>query len=153
MQPPQPLSRDYPDRPIVGVGVVVFRGEEVLLVRRGRPPRQHQWSLPGGAQHLGETVAQAAAREVREEAGIEVDLIGLVDVVDSIVRDPDGRIQYHYTLVDLAARWRAGEAVPGDDAADVTWVPLSDLGEHDLWEKTSWVIRLALAKRDRPTDS
>ena len=103
------IKRDFPDRPIVGVGAIVFKDASVLLIRRGKPPRQGQWSLPGGAQHLGETVRAAIEREVREETGVEIAALTLVDVVDSITPDESGgRIRYHYTLVDMAAEWRAG---------------------------------------------
>src|SRR5690606_17052775 len=82
--------RAYPDRPYVGVGVVVFRGDEVLLAMRGKLPRRFTWSIPGGAQEVGETVREAAAREIREETGLEIEILGLVDVIDSINREPDG---------------------------------------------------------------
>ena len=107
-------GRSYPDRPFVGIGAVVFKEESVLLIRRGRPPRQGSWSLPGGLQEVGETVFAAAAREVLEETGLTIQVIDLVDVVDSITRDNEDRTQYHYTLVDVRAEWRAGEAVAID---------------------------------------
>lgn len=138
---------DYPNRPIIGVGVVVFKDDHVLLIRRGKPPRAGQWSLPGGRQRLGERVAEAAAREVAEEAGIEIAVGGLVDVVDSITRDAAGAVEYHYTLVDVVAEWRGGEAVAGHDAAEVTWADPNDLAPYKLWDETQRVIALALAKR------
>ena len=137
---PIPLPRSYPDRPVVGVGVVVFKGGDVLLIQRGRPPRVGQWSLPGGAQELGETVFEAARREVMEETGVEVDILGLVDVVDSIQPDGDARILFHYTLVDVVAEWRSGEPRAGDDAAAARWVPLADLGDYRLWSETVRII-------------
>ncbi len=137
------MSRSYPDRPYVGVGVVVLRGDEVLLVQRGKPPKAGDWSIPGGAQNLGETVAEAALREVREETSLEVRLGERLGVVDSIQRDEAGRVVFHYTLVDFAAHWMAGEAVAGDDAADVAWVRIDELHRHDLWDETVRIIRLA----------
>ena len=137
------MSRSYPDRPYVGVGVVVLRGDEVLLVQRGKPPKAGDWSIPGGAQHLGETVAEAALREVREETSLEVRLGKRLGVVDSIQRDEAGRVVFHYTLVDFAAHWMAGEAVAGDDAADVAWVRIDELHRHELWDETVRIIRLA----------
>ena len=115
-------DRTYPERPIVGVGVVVFRGGDVLLIKRAKPPVSDRWSIPGGAQEIGETVREAARREVAEETGVEIEIVGLVDVVDGITRDPDGRARYHYTLVDFAARWLSGEARAASDAAAVRWV-------------------------------
>jgi ADP-ribose pyrophosphatase YjhB (NUDIX family) len=138
---------DYPNRPLIGVGVVVFKDDRVLLILRGKPPREGQWSLPGGRQRLGERVAQAAAREVAEEAGIEIDVGGLVDVVDSITRDAAGAVEYHYTLVDVVAEWRGGEAVAGHDAAEVAWADPGDLASYDLWQETERIIALAVAKR------
>ncbi|MCE2483055.1 MAG: NUDIX hydrolase [Alphaproteobacteria bacterium] len=140
-------ERLYPARPFVGVGAVVFKDRQVLLVRRGREPRKGLWSLPGGLQEVGETVFAAARREVLEEAGLTIEVMELVDVVDSITRDGEDRARYHYTLVDVRAEWRAGEAVAGDDAEAVAWAPLDDLARYDLWAETERVIRLAAAQR------
>ncbi len=143
------MSRSYPERPFVGVGIVILRGEEVLLIRRGKPPRVGHWSLPGGAQELGETVNEAAVREVMEETGVEIEIIGLVDVVDSIRRDGDGRIEFHYTLVDVAAEWRGGEARPGSDADGVRWVPIAEIDDLGLWSETVRIVKQALDLRRR----
>ena len=142
------MTRQYPKRRLVGVGVVVCQDDRVLLVRRGKAPGKGNWSLPGGAQELGETVFEAARREVLEETSVSVEVLGLVDVVDSIRRDPSGKIQYHYTLVDVAAEWRSGEAKPLDDAADVSWVDRNRLDGHDLWSETARVIELAFEMRE-----
>ncbi len=136
-------SRLYPSRPLIGVGAVVWRDGRVLLVRRARPPRQGQWSLPGGLQRVGETVFAAAEREVREETGIRVAVLGVVDVVDSIERDEAGRVRYHYTLIDVVAAWRGGRLAPADDAADAVWARLGDLGGYDLWRETDRIIRMS----------
>ncbi|HIP79901.1 MAG TPA: NUDIX domain-containing protein, partial [Kiloniellaceae bacterium] len=98
-------------------------------------------------QRLGERIEAAARREVREEAGIEIAVGPLVDVVDSITRDDNGAVQYHYTLVDLLAEWRAGEAVAGHDAAEVAWADPADLAPFDLWAETERIIALAMQKR------
>lgn len=140
---------DYPNRPLIGIGVVVFKDDRVLLIRRGKPPRQGQWSLPGGRQRLGERIDEAAAREVREETGLEITVGGLVDVLDSITRDDQGAVEYHYTLIDLLAEWRAGEARAGHDAADVAWADPADLGPYALWSETERIIALAKEKRQR----
>ena len=136
-------DRLYPDRPIVGVGVVVLRGSDVLLIRRAKPPVSDRWSIPGGAQEIGETVREAALREVAEETGLAVEIVGLVDVVDGITRDAGGRARYHYTLVDFAARWVAGEARAGSDAAAVRWVGRDALAAIPMWDETRRIVAAA----------
>jgi 8-oxo-dGTP diphosphatase len=143
------LSRLYPDRPVVGVGAVVWRGDRVLLVRRGRPPRLGQWSLPGGGQLVGETLLEAVAREVHEETGLALDEIRLLTTLDLIDRDADGRVRYHYTLVDFTAEAGPGEAMAGDDADAVAWFGLDALAELGLWAETLRIIDLAAASRRR----
>ena len=141
------MSRENPARPIVGVGTVVFKGGDVLLIRRGKPPNVGHISLPGGAQDLGETVRQTAIREVKEETGVDAEITHLVDVVDAIHGDSRGKIRYHYTLVDFAAEWRAGEPSAGSDAADAFWHPVAALGDLDLWDETRRIIGMAAALR------
>ena len=141
------MSREYPDRPFVGVGVVVWRGDEVLLIERGKGPRTGEWSLPGGMQELGETVRETAHREIKEETDIEIDVTDLLDVIDMVRKDSDGRVRFHYTLVDFSAEWRSGEATAGSDAAGVRWVPLKDLDQYRLWDETQRVIRLSASRR------
>jgi ADP-ribose pyrophosphatase YjhB (NUDIX family) len=119
----------------------------VLLVQRARPPRQGQWSLPGGAQQLGETVADAARRELLEEAGIAVDLGGIIATIDLIERTADGRVRYHYTLIDFVAEAPEPDVRPGDDAADARWFALDELDALGLWSETLRVIRLAHERR------
>ena len=143
------MIRQYPDRPIVGVGIVIFKASQVLLIRRGKPPGEGGWSLPGGAQELGETVYEAARREVREETGLEVEIIDTVAVVDSITRDGKDAVEYHYTLVDVLAEWREGEARPGGDAAEFFWADPDGLEPYDLWSETVRIIGLARARRER----
>jgi 8-oxo-dGTP diphosphatase len=140
------MTREYPDRPLVGVGAVVLRGDHVLLIRRARPPRRGEWSLPGGLQKLGETVFEAAAREVREEAGIDIRPLGIVDVVDMIERDgesADGRVRWHYTLIDVLAAWSAGEPRAAADAADAIWATLDDVPQLVRWNETVRIVRRA----------
>lgn len=145
---PEPaLSRDYPSRPVVGVGAVVWRDGRVLLIRRGKPPLAGQWSLPGGAQELGETVEEAARREVREETGLELTRVELLTVVDSITRDAQGAVRWHYTLVDVVAEAAAGVPRPGGDAAEVGWFDPDRLDELGLWTETVRVIRRAAGQR------
>ncbi len=144
---PADLRREFPARPVVGIGVVVWRGDKVLLIRRGKPPRAGQWSLPGGAQELGETVAEAAAREVFEETGVRIAAPKLVEVVDSLERAEDGRIRFHYTLVDVTAEWQSGEARAGSDAAEAAWVAPQALVDYELWQETRRIIALAAGRR------
>lgn len=134
------MVREYPAQPLVGLGAIVWKDGKVLMVQRGKPPRAGIWSLPGGAQHLGETVAQGIHREIAEETGVRIELLGLVDVIDSVQTAPDGRILYHYTIIDYAARWVGGEVVAGDDAAAAAWFDPADLHKLDLWEETHRVI-------------
>ena len=139
--------RAYPDRPYVGVGVVIFRGDQVLLAQRGVKSGDLFWSIPGGAQEVDETVREAGLREVKEETGLEVEILGLIDVVDSITRDDDGRVQFHYTLVDFFAEWRSGDAVAGDDCPAVCWADLDDLDRYKLRAVTLEIIHRAAQKR------
>ncbi|QDO96076.1 NUDIX domain-containing protein [Ferrovibrio terrae] len=134
------MSREYPPNPLVGLGAIVWKDGRVLMVQRGNPPRAGIWSLPGGAQTLGETVEAGIHREIAEETGVVIELLGLVEVIDSIQRDAAGRVLYHYTIIDYVARWVAGEAVAGDDAAAVAWVDPADLHRMDLWDETVRVI-------------
>ncbi|MCC6471940.1 MAG: NUDIX hydrolase [Alphaproteobacteria bacterium] len=132
---------------MVGIGVVVFRADQVLLIRRGKPPRLGQWSLPGGLQELGETVFQAAVREVREECAVAIEPISIIDIVDAITPDADGRVRFHYTLVEVLAEWRAGAPVAGDDAMDAAWFDPRDVGSLGMWEQTTRIIAKGLAMR------
>ena len=141
------MSRQYPARPIVGVGVVVWHQDRVLLVRRGKAPRSGQWSLPGGAQRLGETLAEAARREVEEEVGLEVTLGDIVATLDLIERDPQDRVRYHYTLVDFVAEAPSGALRPGSDAADARWFTIAEVEALGLWSETIRVIKLAGERR------
>jgi 8-oxo-dGTP diphosphatase len=141
------MDRAYPAYPMVGVGVVVWKDARVLLIRRGKPPMDGRWSLPGGRQELGETTRETAVREVAEETGIEIRLGPLLDVVDTIRRDDDGRIVLQYALVDFEADWTGGEPVAGDDAADVAWADPGDLDRYALWDETRRIIALSAARR------
>jgi len=133
-------GRAYPDRPWVGIGCLAFRGDDVLLVRRARPPRQGEWTVPGGAQDLGETAEACARRELLEETGVAVGPLLLVACVDIVQRDPGGAVRFHYTIVDYAGRWLSGEPAPADDATEARFFSPAELDELTLWDETLRVI-------------
>ena len=143
-------ERRYPTRPIVGVGTVVLDGDMVLMIQRGKPPRQGSWSLPGGAQELGETIHEAARREVREETGLEIEIFGLIDVVDSVRPDADDKIEYHYTLIDLAGHAVGGTLMAGGDAQDCRWFTRPEIDAMDIWPETKRIIALAVDRYGTP---
>lgn len=134
---------DSPMTPVPAVGVVCLRGDEVLLIRRGTPPRMGEWSLPGGRIEPGERAIDAALRELREETGVEARILGLVDVVDGIFAEA-GR---HYVLIDYVAEWVSGEPVAGDDAADAVFMPVETAMAAVAWSETRRVIAQAVAFR------
>ena len=134
-------------RPVPAVGAVCFRGEEVLLIRRGTPPKQGEWSMPGGRVEPGEPVRAAALRELKEETGVDAVLVDLVDVVDAVFENRSGDlITRHYVLIDFVAKWQSGEPVAGDDAADARFFHLSDLASLELWDETLRVIDAAAGR-------
>lgn len=138
-------ARMYPARPLVGVGAVVWDGARVLLERRGQPPAQGAWALPGGLIDVGETAEAAVQREVREECGVEVTVGPVLGLFEPIHRDDDGRIRYHYVVIDFLAYYRSGEAQPGDDAAELRWAAPTELASYALHPATRAMIERALA--------
>ncbi|HWE46646.1 MAG TPA: NUDIX domain-containing protein [Caulobacteraceae bacterium] len=138
--------------PVPAVGVVCLRvnergGDEVLLIRRGRPPKLGEWSLPGGRLEWGESVADAALRELEEETGVQAELCGLIDVVDGLFpAEGAGDDARHYVLIDFAARWLSGEPRAGDDAAAAAFHPLAKLDDLVAWDETRRVIGLAVKR-------
>jgi 8-oxo-dGTP diphosphatase len=125
-------GRRYPEHPIVGVLAVVMRGDRALVVRRANPPMAGRWGFPGGVLELGETVAQGAMRELFEETGVIAEAAGPLTVIDTIDRDEEGRVRYHYTLVAVIGQWRSGEGAPGDDADEVAWLSRADIIDRNL---------------------
>ena len=135
------MPREYPAHPLIGVGAVVLRGASVLLIRRGHPPRLGEWSLPGGLQEVGETVFEAAAREVMEEAGVAIRALAVVDVVDLIEREPgSSRIRYHYTLIDVLAAWTGGDPAAAGDADAAMWVAEREVAGLVRWSETARIV-------------
>jgi ADP-ribose pyrophosphatase YjhB (NUDIX family) len=139
------MSRLYPSLPIVGVGAVIVHGGEVLIVRRANPPLQGEWSIPGGALELGEKLRDGVAREVLEETGLEVEVGPVLDVLDSIFPDSEGRTQYHYVLIDYLCRLRSGTPVAASDASELRWARPGELEALGLRQVTIEVIRKAFA--------
>lgn len=129
------------DRPVPAVGVICFKGEDVLLIRRGTKPMMGEWSLPGGRIEFGETAEAAALRELMEETGLTARLLGLAEVVDAIFTSRrSGDVTRHYLLIDYAAEWVSGEAVAGDDAGHAEWISPDRLAGLRLWDETLRVI-------------
>lgn len=137
-----PIAREYPAVPLVGVGAVIISSGKVALVKRGTPPLQGQWSIPGGMLELGETLRQAAAREALEETGLVVQPGELLGVFDRVVPDESGKVRYHYVLIDFLCRESSGAFRAGGDAAEVAWFSKDQIPGLPLAEDTKKVILL-----------
>jgi 8-oxo-dGTP diphosphatase len=140
-------DRRYPARPLVGVGALIFRRDRILLAQRGKEPLKGWWSLPGGALEAGETLKDAVRREVREETGLEVEPEDVYEVFERITRDSEGRVEYHFVLVDYVCRVAGGSLQPGDDVDAVEWVRRRDLGGLQITEGTLDMIEKMFEKR------
>jgi len=138
-------DRRYPNRPILAVGTIVVHAGRVLLARRGTPPAVGLWSVPGGGVRLGEELRAAARREVREECGIEVELTDVLEVIERVTRDDEGRIQYHYVIVDYLARWTGGDPTPSPEALEVCWVSPEEFPQYEMTRGSAEVILRVLA--------
>jgi 8-oxo-dGTP diphosphatase len=139
------VSREFPDRPIVGVGGVVVDNGRVVIVKRAHEPRKGEWSLPGGTVELGETLVEAARREIKEETGLDVEVGEVLEVFDRVHR-LDGRIQYHFVIVDYLCRPIGGTLQAGDDAEGVAWVTADEIAAYGVNEFATRVIRKGLAR-------
>ena len=137
------MKREYPEFPILGVGAIVFRGDKVVLIKRGKEPGYGTWSIPGGAVNLGEPIKEAVKREVNEETNLNVDVLDIVEVVDPIIRDEENQILYHFVLVDFLCRYKSGSLKADSDVLDARAVAMSELKDYDLPEITLEVIEKA----------
>jgi 8-oxo-dGTP diphosphatase len=151
------MQREYPTAPLVGVGAVIVNGGRVVVIKRGRPPLQRQWSIPGGMLEIGETVREAVAREALEETGLVVDVGGprepgsisgqpasgpgsVLGVFDRVVLDDAGRVRFHYVLVDILCRVVSGELRAGEDAVDARWLTREELEDFPIEEAARKVL-------------
>jgi 8-oxo-dGTP diphosphatase len=137
------VQREYPDRPLVGVGGVVIADGRALLIRRGRPPLQGEWSIPGGMLELGERLEQGVRRELAEETGLEVRVLDLVEVFERVFSDDDGRTKYHFVILDYLCEAVSGEAIAASDVTDVAWAREDELRSYSLTPTATRVIKRA----------
>ena len=144
------MKREYPERPLVGVGAVIVEAGRVVLVRRAAEPMAGQWSIPGGLLELGETLRAGAAREALEETGLQVEPGEVLEVLDRIVPDANGKPRFHYVLIDFLCRARGGALAPADDVARAEWVRRKDLARYRLTEGAAEVIEMAWKRRGEP---
>lgn len=126
------MGREYPERPIVGAGALMIKNGKLLLIKRGAKPGQGKWSIPGGIVELGERVQDTIVREVKEECGLDIEVEGLMDVFDSIIRDEKGRIQYQFVVVNFLAKIRGGILKNADDVLEARWVQLNEVEKYNL---------------------
>ncbi|RLI21545.1 hypothetical protein DRO54_03440 [Candidatus Bathyarchaeota archaeon] len=126
------MKKEYPKHPMIGVGAIIIQNGKILIVRRGSEPGKGKWSVPGGLVELGETVEQTVVREVKEECGLDVEVDELIDVVDSMTFDENGKLKYHFVILDFFVKIKGGELRPGNDAKGALWVPLEEVEKYDL---------------------
>lgn len=139
--------RDYPARPLLGVGAVIFRGDDVLLIERGKPPLEGWWTLPGGLVEAGERLESAVVREVLEETGLLVKPTAIAAVFERIMPDADGRTEYHYVIVDYLCELVSGTLAAASDVAAAEWTPVSGFDQRKIAPGTPGVVRRALGLR------
>jgi len=144
------VAREYPDRPVVGVGAVIVQDGKALVVKRAHEPRRGEWSLPGGLLELGESLTDAIRREVKEETGLDVEIGPVIETFDRVHRDPDGRIRYHFVIVDYVCWPVGGEARAGSDAEAIAWVTAADVEEYHVNAHARAVIERGLNYHRQP---
>ena len=137
-------GRLYPAHPTVAVSAIIFKEERILMIKRGKEPNKGKWSIPGGGIELGETLDQAVKREVREECSIEIEVERVFYTTENIIRDDDGRVKYHYVLVDMLAKYAGGETKAQSDAEECRWVTAEELSELDITPRLRAVLERAL---------
>jgi len=140
--------REYPKVPAIGVGTIIVNGARALLVRRANEPDRGRWAIPGGVLELGETIRQAASREVHEECGLDVQVGEIVGVQDLIIPDDSGRIRFHYVLIDLVATYQGGEPVPSSDSLEVAWATEEEINDFDMPKRLQELVRRVLHSAD-----
>ncbi len=140
-------AREFPDAPRVAVGGVVLDGDRVLLVRRGQAPSVGRWSIPGGLVHLGEPLEDAVVREIHEESGLHVRVLGLCGVIDRVIRGDDGAVRYHYVIIDYVSIVEGGALCAGSDAAEAHWVPFDEITRYDITDGVADMVRRAFDLR------
>jgi 8-oxo-dGTP diphosphatase len=140
------MNREYPEVPFVGVGAVIVQDGRVLLIRRGQAPLLGEWSLPGGVLECGEALREATVREAREETGLVVETAEMLGVYERVIRSDDGRVRYHYVLIDFLCRPLGGELRAGSDAADVRWFARDELPGLNLAYDANDVVHKGLAR-------
>lgn len=144
------MGRRYPEHPVVAVGVLLLDGDSVLLVRRSRPPQVGLWTIPGGGVELGESLEQAAARELAEETGLQCDLGAVVEVLDRVVTDDKNQIEFHYVIIDFVGKNPRGQLRAASDALEARFVPLAELSHYQTTDGLEPVIARALSAHGAP---
>ena len=137
------VRREYPERPMVGVGGVVIRDQRALLIRRGSAPLEGEWSIPGGMLEIGETILDGVQRELLEETAIEVKVLDLIEVFERLTRDEAGKLKYHFVILDYLCEAVRGEARAGSDVTDVAWARAEELDAYSLTTTATRVIQKA----------